>query len=327
MSELKLKGGDWSKRCVPLAGLCRWKLLKHQSTPLHQAAHALLVGDNGVDPCEHGAVPKKEEWAKVLNDTLRGNATSVSGVAAVGSRKKVRFMQWCLAEGKRELHRAALLAAGSISISYDKRGTRFLVRFRCADARLQVCTGILSIMRRTSGNADDIRGAVLLAVQTALQQRPSGRGTADTAVPVDPAGLVKVVGRVEHIVADAEAAPQLAARELGPQMGLAGPDIDEVRESLLQALPALKAIRKTHESPCCVWYECVFVVFRACGFLALITASGHHCSLVLSALHCRLLLPLLASAIAGGVAGPGPRCSEATAMSVGCPHTRADVGA
>ncbi len=93
-------------------------------------------------------------------------------------------------------------------------------------------------------------GAVLAAVQNALQQRPSGRGTADAAVPaaVDPAELVTVVGRVEHIVADGEAAPQLAARELGPQMGLAGPHIDEVRESLLQALPALKAIRKMHET-------------------------------------------------------------------------------
>ena len=79
--------------------------------------------------------PDTSQWLKVLSETRAGKGHMISGLEGVGARKKVRTMQWCLAESKRDLDRKFVLSCKSICICQDMRNTRLiLTRFRASDA-------------------------------------------------------------------------------------------------------------------------------------------------------------------------------------------------
>lgn len=112
--------------------------------PAHRAVDMLL--SRGCLP-EDEASPSLADWDAVLRESIAGNPTALSGIAGVGSGKKVRRMQWCLAEAKRDLSRKHLRDAVAISISQDMRATRFLIKFRCASPTLEVHEGIVDLRR------------------------------------------------------------------------------------------------------------------------------------------------------------------------------------
>ena len=74
-----------------------------------------------------GLMPSMSTSETALQLTQSGRASSFS---ISGGAKKLRTLQWCLAEGKRSMQLEFLLKdAMSISLSCDKRNTRFVLRY------------------------------------------------------------------------------------------------------------------------------------------------------------------------------------------------------
>ena len=202
-----------------------------------------------------GRVPKFNEWQAVMRDVEHGRPTGEKGVQGVGGGKKVRFMQWCLAEAKRELVRRDLLKATTISLSCDKRGTRFLLRFRCInDEKLRLRTGILDISQSMGGTATDYKKAVVKGIQQAMRAgtppNSAGAATATALNAKEQDELRKVSKKVEHFAADGAPDVQLAGRELASNLMLAGPTVEELQGLILQDLPGLKAISRDRSHAC-----------------------------------------------------------------------------
>ena len=134
--------------------------MRHAATFMHKAAIAFLTespADNA------GLMPSVSTFQNVLQMTQAGRANSQS---IIGGAKKLRTLQWCLAEGKRSMHLEFLLKdAMSISLSCDKRNTRFVLRFRASDRHVNVISGILAISQNISTvqvpGADSYRQALL----------------------------------------------------------------------------------------------------------------------------------------------------------------------
>ncbi len=234
---------------VPLK---KQRLTKHATCPAHQAVASLL--GQGTLP-EDEAVPAHKDWVAVLEDTLHGNATSTHGVANSFGGKKMHKMQWCLAEAKRDMHRCRLKESLCISISQDKRDTRFLLRFRCANAQLEVTQGVLALSRDVNdvqhAGADGLRRATLKGLEKACTPSKPPFGSTGDAPKFDRALFDEVARKIEVFAADAANDEQLAGRELGPGH-LAGLSVAEIRDTVAQNLPNLKAPLNTPTSlPCC----------------------------------------------------------------------------
>eukprot|EP00974_Lingulodinium_polyedra_P009327 893028-Lingulodinium_polyedra.AAC.1 len=58
-------------------------------------------------------------------------------------------MNYCLAEGVREMHRQALRSAVVVSLHQDVGQSRLAVRFCCVDADLNQLWGLMVVMRVT----------------------------------------------------------------------------------------------------------------------------------------------------------------------------------
>ena len=147
-------------------------------------------------------MPKFNDWQAVMRDVELGRPQSKKGIKGVGAGKKVRFMQWCLAEAKRELVRRDLLKATTISLSCDKRGTRFLLRFRCVDDKLRLRTGILDISQCMSSTATDYKKATVKGIQQAMRAstppNSAGAATATALNDKEQDELRKVSNKVEQ---------------------------------------------------------------------------------------------------------------------------------
>ena len=89
--------------------------------------------------------PDTSQWLKVLSETRAGKGHMISGLEGVGARRKVRTMQWCLAESKRDLDRTFILSCKSICICQDMRNTR-LTRFRASDATAHTLKHVLGVI-------------------------------------------------------------------------------------------------------------------------------------------------------------------------------------
>ncbi len=228
--------------------LKKQRLTKHATCPAHQAVRSLL--GQGALPVDE-AVPPHKDWLAVLETTLHGNATSTHGIANAFGGKKMHKMQWCLAEAKREMHRNRLKESLCISISQDKRDTRFLLRFRCANAKLEVSQGVLALSRDVGdlqhSGADGLRRATLRGLEKACAASKPPFSTGD-APTLDRALLDEVARKIEVFAADAASDEQLAGRELGPGH-LAGLSVAQIRDTVTQNLPNLKAPLNTSPSP------------------------------------------------------------------------------
>lgn len=176
-------------------------------------------------------------------NSLDKGATSLKGVEGVGERRKIQKMQFCLAEAQRDETRTNLREAVCISIAQDKRNTRFLMRYKCCNERLEVNSGILTHSRDVADfvhqGADSVRKATLMGIQHACTRLAAPDAKNDKPV-VDNALFDMVVKKVECFAADGASDEQLAGRELAGSLNLCGPEVHELRGTLVQSLPALK---------------------------------------------------------------------------------------
>eukprot|EP00959_Pyramimonas_sp_CCMP1952_P461847 9482273-Pyramimonas_sp.AAC.1 len=187
-------------------------------------------------------MPPRSDWVAVMGATLKGNATSVDGLPGRFGGKKMRRMQFCLADAKRDITKQHLKEASTITLSQDMRKTRFLLRYKLALPDLSVHSGILDLRREVPNGviigADLLRRATLKGLEQACT--PKQAPEASSVEPeLDRSLLDVIVPKIEMISADAAADEQLAGRELGG--ALAGKSITEIRDAVVKSLPSLKA--------------------------------------------------------------------------------------
>ena len=124
-SDYKLRCRAWAKRQIRSLPRGKRNLVRHEETFIHKAAIAFLTESPADDA---GLLPSVSTFKNTLHLTQSGRASSSS---IIGGAKKLRTLQWCLAESKRSMHLEFLLKdAMSISLSCDKRNTRFVLRCR-----------------------------------------------------------------------------------------------------------------------------------------------------------------------------------------------------
>jgi hypothetical protein len=192
--------------------------------------------------------PTLEQFGTVVKETMKKSAMSKAGIPGIGEGRKIAKMQYCLAEARRELSRTHLEGSLCIAISQDKRESRFLMRYRCVGPDLRVHSGIISHSREVGDvqhqGADAVRRATIRGLERLCTPgRAPGTGAAANSVATGM--FVAIVGKIECFAADGAYDEQLAGRELGLGLGLAGPDVAPLRDTLVQHLPALKATSYT----------------------------------------------------------------------------------
>ena len=112
-------------------------LLKHQESVAHKRAVDIYMGRSA----EPMSAPTVAEFKKVFENRMTGCALQ-KGVNGVGHRMKVKLMQWCLSEGKRNINRKFLKTATSIALHQDVRGSKLMCRFKASNRKLQSRTGV-----------------------------------------------------------------------------------------------------------------------------------------------------------------------------------------
>ena len=216
--------------------LCR--LMKHTTCPGHAACEAIMA--DAKVPTD--GVPGN--WQEVEKFTISGNATSIEGGVEVG-RHKLRKMQWCLAEAKRDWNRKKLQEATCISIMQDQRATRFVLRFRCVNDKLEVTTGLMDLSRVvgdvTYNGADAIRRATLLGIQRCCTPSRPPLAPSAKAPDVNVELAVLIASKIECFAADAAGDEQLAGRELSTTLD--GATTTEIRDTIVKDLPNLKVVQ------------------------------------------------------------------------------------
>lgn len=115
--------------------------------------------------------------------------------------------------------RDALRNSLCISIAQDKRASRFLMRFRCADASLNIFTGIIAHMRDAGdmyhNGADAVRKATISGLQRICTSLPAPI-TSGRRPDLDEKLFRLVAGKVECFAADGASDQQLAGNESWP---------------------------------------------------------------------------------------------------------------
>ena len=161
----------------------------------------------------------------------------------VGKKKKVRQMIWCIAEARRLEHMKCLKKAVCVSISEDKRGTRFLLRYKACDQQLNVTKGVVALLHLVGSpdlnGADSLRSATLKGLQHACTRiSPPFRTEPDPQTDTDM--YQDLLKKVESFAADGAGDEHLAARELGSHLGMCGENVRPLQDHLAQFLPGLK---------------------------------------------------------------------------------------
>ena len=139
--------------------------------------------------------------------------------------------------------------AMSISLSCDKRNTRFVLRFRASDRHLNVRSGIFAISQNISTvqvpGADSYRQAVLQGLLHAATPKkpPRPAATAGTHSGNETDAL-RLVEKVEHFVGDGGSDVQLAGRELASGLHMSGPSPKHLSDVIVQDLPFLKVVSR-----------------------------------------------------------------------------------
>jgi hypothetical protein len=233
---------SFSVKATAKTDLRTQRLSNHADTPAHKMAESLLAtGSFSSD----GAAPRADDWAKVYTFSMTKGAMTKEGIEGIGKAKKICKMQYCLAEAQRDETRKNLLEAICISIAQDKRNTRFLMRYKCCNERLEVVSGILTHARDVSDvqhqGADSVRRATILGIEHACSKLAGPDSSEHKKSILDRALFEVVVQKVECFAADGASDEQRAGRELAGNLNLCGPDVQELRGALAQTLPALKA--------------------------------------------------------------------------------------
>ena len=222
---------------------------KHGKCPAHQAADRLANSKTPTQVNEEqedleGEAPSHCDWKALVENTAPGSVTA--DIPAVGKRKKVSMMRWCLAEAIRKEDREFLARAECISLQQDVRGTRFLVRFRTVDNELAVRTGVFQLTKLVA--SPDLSGAVALRQATMAsllhfcsERLPPSYASRKPVVQEQKPDfdLAKsLVHTVEAIAADAAADEQLAIQEMA---NISGNNLTALTGVYAQSFKNLKA--------------------------------------------------------------------------------------
>ena len=208
------KNGWGLCQIIMSTGLHWHRVLRHAESSLHRQALEQRQQKDGMHIMALGS-PSKLHFQKVLE----AGATK-GGMPGIGERKKVRRMQWCLAEARRRFNQAFWRRCGSMSIAQDKRGTRLLIRWRAATPELQMRSGIMGLSRDVPDAFEGVIGsdATLAATTYALLEACAATEPpyiVDPPLPpVDPVLYEKLQDIIEVFAADAASDEQLVGREM-----------------------------------------------------------------------------------------------------------------
>ena len=206
---------------------------KHaQQTKLHQAAIEQRCERDGIQRT-HGP-PSVQHFKQVLE---AGSTTK--GLPGIGERKKVRKMQWCIAEARRNLNKAFWLRCKSMSISQDKRSTRLLIRWRAATPELEMRSGVLGLLRDVPDVFEGIIGSDSTLASTTFALLQACTTTAPPYLsglpepPVDCELYEHLQDIIEVFAADAASDEQLVGRELSHKFKAPNDDVPPVLPNLV----------------------------------------------------------------------------------------------
>ena len=185
-------------------------VMAHASSASHQKAVASFLGGRvpGRAMQPDGA-PPLSAFQAVRTHTISGQALNVP-LPAVGTGKKLRRMQYCLAEAKRVILRKRLASSHAIAIHQDARGKRLVVRFAAVTRQLRV-------LRGTLGQANHLRLGLVGATRAILSRFCTaywGAPQSGVTARVNTALTSAIASKVEIFDADAAADEQAAGRAL-----------------------------------------------------------------------------------------------------------------
>ena len=254
LKAMKLPLCSFGKFTVCHAGKTKIRLQRatsHAQNPGHKAIESIMSATDPGTECDGNShlMPGLSEWDRVLRETVSGNAVSQEGIPGIGKRRKVQKMQFCFAEAMRARTRRQFQEAVSIGISQDKRGTRFLMRYRACNKNLEVSDGVICLLKLNGGDvackgADQIRKATMDGIVHVMSPQVGPFPSTDKKPVAAPKAslLVEIAAKVEALAADAASDEQLAGKELADGLNQAGPNVRPIRDSLLQSLPGLKVM-------------------------------------------------------------------------------------
>jgi hypothetical protein len=200
-------------------------LLKHGRSPGHASSlrkwHAAL-GDLGDLGSLDGA-PSADEFRALWLSMVR--TRSHHGLVGMGTWRRTRRLEWCLAEARRVLHRRFLRTAGAVTLLQDARKNMLLLRAVAANDRLETRAFVLGIERDYGSSNVAIQRATMKIIKGMCQMgRHAPGGPGDSGGPGGPhdagpgrldASLHRhLLQAIELFVADGAADEQLAGREL-----------------------------------------------------------------------------------------------------------------
>ena len=111
----------------------------HQHCKTHRQGVAKFFGKPFAD--RHYA-PSTDAFRKVLRYRREGNPLR-AGIVGVANAKKLRKMQWCLAESLREIDATYFRKALSVAVHMDGKGHRLGATYALLTSDLQLRRGVL----------------------------------------------------------------------------------------------------------------------------------------------------------------------------------------
>ena len=153
------RGTAWSRFEVDtITAFQMCDLLKHENRLCHQ-----LASSSQRLP-QPQPFPTADDFDKVLCAREKHQSLE-AGVAGVAGRKKMKRMQFCLAEARRAMARLALRKAATIVLHQDGRSPRLLTRFVACSPQLVVTHGCLPHAKHYRPDYRSVAASTLESIQ------------------------------------------------------------------------------------------------------------------------------------------------------------------
>jgi len=137
-------------------------LLEHQQGVAHRMSCKTPVKLPGGTLPAHA--PSKDEFAAVWDFMVRHHSHGREGIPGIGTWRKTRRMEWCLAEARRVLDRRFMSTATVASLMQDGRGNNLLIRLVATNKQLDVRRFVMGLERDCGSGAVAVRDATVLAM-------------------------------------------------------------------------------------------------------------------------------------------------------------------
>ena len=192
-------------------------LVEHQKGAAHHMACKTPLQPQGAILPAHA--PSKDEFASVWDFVVRHHSHGRDGIPGIGTWRKTRRMEWCLAEARRVLDRHFMSTATVASLMQDGRGNNLLIRLVATNTQLEVRRFVMGLERDCGSGAVAVRDATVLAMRRFCTRNDRPPPRTMTQPDMGTRHLdTKLFGHIKHIievfVADAAGDEQVAGREL-----------------------------------------------------------------------------------------------------------------